>query len=90
MLRSRGRTSFGATFFVAVADHARLLDAVGGRLCVSGLGPDVATAFRRAGGARLSGPVPVFDATDVVGQSTPAAYHDAEAWLIEHDDPSHP
>ncbi|MBB5803319.1 SulP family sulfate permease [Saccharothrix ecbatanensis] len=90
VLRLRGRTSFGATFFVVVADYARRLDAVGGRLYVSGLRPDVAAAFRRAGGALLSGPVRVFESTDLIGQSTLAAYRDAEAWLVEHDGRTHP
>ncbi|NUT47365.1 MAG: SulP family inorganic anion transporter [Saccharothrix sp.] len=90
VLRLRGRTSFGATFFAVAADYARRLDAVGGRLYVSGLAPDLAAAFGRSSGALLSGPVRVFESTEVVGQSTLAAHHDAEAWLVEHDGRPHP
>jgi hypothetical protein len=33
-----------------------------------------------------SGPVQVYEATDVVGESTLAAYHAAEAWLVHPTD----
>ena len=34
----------------------------------------------------LTGPVRVFEATEVVGESTSEAYDSAEAWLIRHSD----
>jgi hypothetical protein len=36
----------------------------------------------RTGKLRLSGPVRVFHATPILGESTRAAYADAKAWLV--------
>jgi SulP family sulfate permease len=85
VLRRRGRSTFGATFVAVVADYAERLDAVGGRLYLSGLEPDVADMVRRTSKVALSGPVRIFQATDLVGESTQAAYRDAEAWTVTHD-----
>jgi SulP family sulfate permease len=86
VLRLRGRHTFGATFVTVVADYARRLDTVGGRLYLSGLDPDVADVVRRTSKVALSGPVRVFRATELVGESTQDAYRDAEAWIVTHDD----
>jgi sulfate permease, SulP family len=85
VLRLRGRSTFGATFVAVVADYAERLDAVGGRLYLSGLEPEVADVVRRTSKVALSGPVRIFQATDLVGESTQAAYRDAEAWIVTHD-----
>ena len=42
VLRLRGRAAVGATFMVVLADYADRLGAVGGRLYLSGLSPDLA------------------------------------------------
>jgi SulP family sulfate permease len=81
VLRLRGRTSLGATFFVVIADYAHRLEKVGGRLYLSGVDPTMLERMTRSGRLDPSGPVQVFDATDVVGESTLAAYHAAEEWL---------
>lgn len=89
VLRLRGRTSLGATFFVVVADYVRRLEAAGGRLYLSGVDPALLERIARARRVDLTGPVRVYEATDVVGESTLAAYHAAEAWLVRLDNGEH-
>ena len=80
VLRLRGRTSLGATFIKVAGDYADRLDAVGGRLYLSGLQPTLTERLHRTGS--IEGPVHAFEATSVVGESTQAAYLDAESWLV--------
>ena len=84
VLRLRGRTTLGATFLDVVTDYARRLDAVGGRLYLSGLAPEITGRLHRTGRLEPTGPVRLFDAQDLVGESTREAYRDAEAWLVVH------
>jgi SulP family sulfate permease len=84
VLRLRGRTTLGATFFAVVADYADRLAAVGGRLYLSGLDPALVERLRRTGQVDLSGPVSTYDASPIVGESTQAAYTDAVAWIVKH------
>jgi SulP family sulfate permease len=81
VLRLRRRTSLGATFVKVVADYADRLADSGGRLYLSGLEPGLVERLRRTG--HVDGPVRAFEATPVVGESTQAAYLDAEAWLVK-------
>jgi SulP family sulfate permease len=81
VLRLRRRTSLGATFVKVVAGYADQLDEAGGRLYLSGLEPGLVETLRRTG--HVDGPVRAFEATPVVGESTQAAYLDAEAWLVK-------
>ena len=81
VLRLRGRTSLGATFVKVVAEYADRLAASDGRLYLSGLDPSLTEQLRRTG--HVDGPVHSFEATPVVGESTQAAYLDAEAWLVK-------
>ena len=81
VLRLRGRTSLGATFTKVIADYASQLDVCGGRLYLSGLDPSLTEQLRRTG--HVDGPVRAFEATELVGESTRAAYLDAEAWLVK-------
>jgi hypothetical protein len=64
-----------------VGDYAGRLDGCGGRLYLSGLQPSLIEQLRRTG--HVDGPVRSFEATPVVGESTQAAYLDAEAWLVK-------
>jgi sulfate permease, SulP family len=80
VLRLRGRTSLGATFIKVAADYAGRLAGVGGRLYLSGLQPSLTERLRRTGS--IEGPLRAFEATPVIGESTQAAYLDAEAWLV--------
>jgi SulP family sulfate permease len=80
VLRLRGRTSLGATFIKVAGDYADHLGDVGGRLYLSGLQPSLTERLRRNGS--IEGPELAFEATPVIGESTRAAYLDAEAWLV--------
>ena len=80
VLRLRRRTSLGSTFAMVIADYARQLAGSGGRLYLSGLDSSVTGQLQRSG--HVEGPVRAFEATPVVGESTRAAYLDAEAWLV--------
>ncbi len=82
VLRLRGRTSLGATFFRVVAAYAEQLSAAGGRLYVSGLDPHMAELLARTVPVSLSPPDRAFGATPVLGESTWAALHDAQAWVV--------
>jgi sulfate permease, SulP family len=84
VLRLRRRTSLGATFVKVVADYASRLADADGRLYLTGLEPSLTERLRRTG--QLDGPVRAFEATSVVGESTQAAYLDAEAWLVKKHD----
>jgi SulP family sulfate permease len=81
VLRLRRRTSLGSTFVKVVTDYADQLVDSGGRLYLSGLDPSLTEQLRRTG--HVDGPVRAFEATPVVGESTRAAYLDAEAWLVK-------
>jgi len=84
VLRLRRRTSLGATFVKVVADYADRLADADGRLYLSGLEPSLTERLRRTG--HIDGPVRAFEATPIVGESTHAAYLDAEAWLVTRHD----
>ena len=84
VLRLRGRTSLGATFFAVLADYAHRLSAVDGRLYLSGVGPDLAETLRRTNQVDVDGPVRVVDATERIGESTQAAYAAGTAWAVHH------
>jgi sulfate permease, SulP family len=84
VIRLRRRTSLGATFVKVVADYADRLADADGRLYLSGLEPSLTERLRRTG--HLEGPVRTFEATPVVGESTEAAYRDAERWLVKRHD----
>lgn len=81
VVRLRRRTSLGATFTKVVADYADRLAAADGRLYLSGLDPSITQQLRRTG--NIDGPVRTFEATPVVGESTLAAYLDAETWVVK-------
>ncbi|WP_410877032.1 SulP family inorganic anion transporter [Nocardia sp. A7] len=78
ILRLRGRTSVSATFLHVIGDYARRLDALGGRLYLSGIDPRIRDVWTDdllyAQGMRIE----FFPATSTLGESTLAAYADAE------------
>lgn len=82
ILRLRGRTTFGATFFAVVRDYAQRLDKVGGRLYLSGIGEPVSHDWDddRLAGQGLA--LEVFSATDTIGESTRRAFDAAERRLV--------
>ncbi|MFI7061307.1 SulP family inorganic anion transporter [Kribbella sp. NPDC050124] len=84
VLRLRGRTSVGATFVKVVADYAGALQSVGGRLYLSGVDHALSELLRRTHRVDKSGPVSVFEATELVGESTGRALHEARTWVVRH------
>jgi len=83
VLRVRGHTTFGATALSVLRTYARRLDALGGRLFVSGVDPKVSGLIRRTGRASDEDPFEVVEATPIIGESTAAAFDQATAWLAE-------
>lgn len=80
VLRLRKRTSLGATFIKVISDYAAQVAAGGGRVYLSGLDPDVIEQLRKGG--LLGDRVRATEATPILGESTRAAYLDAESWLL--------
>jgi SulP family sulfate permease len=83
VLRLRGRTSLGATFFRILATYAEQIGAAGGRLYVSGLDSDMAALLARTVPVTAEPPERVFGATPVLGEATWAALHEAQAWIVQ-------
>ena len=81
ILRLRGYTEYGATLVDVLSDYADRLREAGGRLYLSGIGEDAIARLERDGRFRFDGPVRVYQATPVIGESTRRALADAEAWL---------
>jgi SulP family sulfate permease len=81
VLRLRGRTSLGATFLKVITGYAGRLAEADGQLYLSGLDPTTAERLRHT--KRLDGPVRIFEATPLVGESTQAAHHAAQTWLAK-------
>jgi len=88
VLRMRGRTTLGATFFVVVSTYAEALQASGGRLYVSGVDQVLIEQMGRNGKVETDGLVALYEAQDEVGASTLEAATDAHLWLIEHGAPA--
>ncbi|MEU4423356.1 SulP family inorganic anion transporter [Actinoplanes sp. NPDC024001] len=83
VLRLRGRVMLGATAFAVLADYAERLADGGGRLYLSGVDPAVVRQVERNRTlVRMDG-VRIFEASEVVGESSLEAYHEARHWLAE-------
>ncbi|MDG3009474.1 SulP family inorganic anion transporter [Rhodococcus sp. D2-41] len=82
ILRLRGRTTLGATFFAVLLDYADRLERTGGRLYLTGLSKDLAEYWNeeRLQGLGLS--VHTFNATALLGESTRQALQDAQTHQI--------
>lgn len=81
VLRLRGRTTLSATAIDVVAGYADRLDAVGGRLFLSGVDPAMAARLRRSRTLDALGPVELVHATAMLGESSRQAYARARAWV---------
>lgn len=82
VVRLRGRTALGATFYRVLHDYTARLAGTGGRLYLSGLDEGLLDQLHRAGGLDLTGPARAVPATEVLGESTHRALVEAEAWLV--------
>lgn len=83
VLRLRRLTNVGATLLEVLSNYAGKLEAVNGRLYLSGISEHVHDQIVRTGKLHLSGPVQAFEATPIRGQSTQAAVADAQTWLVK-------
>ena len=90
VLRMRGRSTLGATFFTVLAGYAAQLAAVGGRLYVSGLDPALIAQAQRTRTIAVDGPVRLYEATPVIGASSLQAFDDATAWVSATPPDDHP
>jgi len=83
VLRVRGQTTLGSTALSVLRAYAHRLEALGGRLFVSGVDPKVSGLIRRTGRASEERPFEVVEATPIIGESTDAALDQATAWIAE-------
>ena len=81
VLRMRGRTMLGSTFFSVLTEYTKQVHAVGGRVYVSGLAPELIEQAKRTGTVADDGPVKLYQASSVIGESSLDAFHDAQAWV---------
>jgi sulfate permease, SulP family len=81
VLRLRGRNTLGATLLDVLGHYANELHAAGGRLYLSGIDSRARAQVARTGKLSLEGPVRLFEATAILGESTRAALGEAEGWL---------
>ncbi len=81
VLRLRGRALLGATSYAVLSDYAARIAAVGGRFYLTGLDPGVLAQVQRNRTVESAGDVRLFVASDVIGEASLDAYHDAEAWV---------
>ncbi len=83
ILRLRRLRVSGATLQEVLSNYADKLAEVGGRLYLTGISGQVHNQFDRTGRFQLSGPIEVYDATPIRGESTRRALSDAKAWLVK-------
>jgi SulP family sulfate permease len=81
VLRLRGRAMLGSTAFAVLSDYAGRLADAGGRLYLTGVDPAVLLQLRRNRTVEKVDGVRIFEATDVVGESSLEGYHAAQRWL---------
>ena len=79
VLRLRGRTALGVTSYKILTTYGAQLDEAGGRLLLSGVAPVLLAQLRRAEHAETKG-IEVYPQTDVIGESSAAAYAAGRAW----------
>jgi sulfate permease, SulP family len=85
VLRLRGRAMLGSTAFAVLSDYADRVAAVGGRFYLSGLDPAVHRQLKLNRTVGREDEVRVFEASKVIGESSLAAYDDAQEWLAQLD-----
>jgi SulP family sulfate permease len=83
VLRLRGRTDPKATLIDVLSNYADRLEDADGRLYLSGLSEDAHDEIGRTRKLDLKGPVRLFKATGVLGESTHDARIHGEAWLAK-------
>jgi SulP family sulfate permease len=82
ILRMRGQTELGATLIDVLSTYTEKLKGVNGRLYLTGLSSAASKQLHHAGKLSQAGPVRLFEATPVRGESTHAAVVEAQEWLV--------
>lgn len=92
VVRVRGRSMLGATAFAILSDYAGALDALGGRLYLSGVSHELVEQFAASGRVTGHGPITVVEASPVIGEATRRAIAEGELFLLGEGRPveSHP
>jgi SulP family sulfate permease len=67
-----------------ITTYSAQLAEVGGRLYLSGVDPAMIERYRNSYAHDTRGDIQVFEATEVVGESTLRALDDARTWLVSH------
>jgi SulP family sulfate permease len=86
VLRLRGYVRMGATFLEVLDNYSDKITAAGGRLYLSGVDEQAYEQIRRTRQLDLSGPVSVYAASAIQGESSQQAYADAMAWTLRPRD----
>jgi sulfate permease, SulP family len=81
VLRLRGRVSLGSTFFTVLRDYAGRVGAGGGRVYLTGVSTELHERMADAGVLDSITNLEVWDATEVLNESSLEAYRSATAWL---------
>lgn len=81
IIRLRGRTQLGATFFLVIDQYAGHLQRAGGRLFLSGVDPRLREQHRRNRGPMDRDRISVSVGTDLVGESTDETFARARRWV---------
>ena len=81
VIRLRGRALLGSTSYAVLSDYAQRLDAVGGRLYLSGVDPATHRQMTRNRTVEQAGDVHIFETSPTIGESSLQAYRAAEEWL---------
>lgn len=87
VIRLRGRTALGATFFKVMEGYVDQVRLAGGRVFLSGVDPALRHQYRHAGRVSIGvgEALEVFEATAVLSESSVLAYRRAREWLAEDD-----
>ena len=81
VLRMRGKTDLGSTFFGVIGAYARQVQASGGRLYLSGVDESVKASMTRTGHLDQIGADNVYVASAAISRSTMAAIAAGSEWL---------
>jgi len=80
VLRLRGRTTLSSTAIKVLERYSERLAQVDGRLFLSGVDPAIAEEIQRGDSMEVLHRVEIETATDVLGESSRAAYERAQEW----------
>ena len=83
VIRLRGRTALGATFFKVMEGYVDQVRAAGGRVFLSGVDPALHQQYSHAGRVDVGEAIEVFDATPILEESSLQAFTRATEWLAE-------